>query len=109
LNHQSSGGSDKFKMFFENVKQNKKLIYDQLRNKSGVYMFINNITQDLYIGSSLKLTRRMSSHFCHANSSIDTKIVITRAMRKYKLDNFSLAILEFSPCDIVSCTDSEQK
>jgi len=114
LTHQLTGGSpreprDKFTMFFENVKENKKMIYNQLRKKSGVYMFINNITQDSYIGSSLSLTRRMSSHFYHANTDKETKIVISRAMRKYRLENFSLAILDFCPSDIVTRSDLEQK
>ena len=32
----------------------------------------------------------MASHFYNANSDWVTNIVIIRAMRKYKLDNFSL-------------------
>lgn len=109
----SGGGSpinpDDFVLYFENVKENKKKIYDALRKKSGVYLFINNITKDLYVGSSLNLSRRMTSHYYHANSSKSTKIVITRAMRKYKLENFSLAILEFCQPDIMICSDLEQK
>ena len=51
----------------------------------------------------------MTSHFYHANSDKATKIVITRAMRKYGLDNFSLAILEFCDPDIKVCSNLEQK
>ncbi len=98
-----------FKMYFENVKSSKKDIYNALRRKPGVYLFINNITNDLYVGSSLNLTKRMGSHFFHANSNNVTKIVITRAMRKYGLDNFSLAILEFCDSDLSVCLDLEQK
>jgi hypothetical protein len=98
-----------FKMYFENVKASKKEIYNALRRKPGVYLFINNITNDLYVGSSLNLTKRMGSHFFHANSNNVTKIVITRAMRKYGLDNFSLAILEFCDSDLSVCLDLEQK
>ncbi len=112
--HELSGGSprtprDNFVLFFENVIREKKSIYSQLRGKSGVYLFINNNTQDLYVGSSLRLSKRMTSHFYHANSGKVTQIVITRAMRKYKLENFSLAILEFCPDDIVICSKLEQK
>ncbi len=109
----SGGGSpinpDDFVLYFNNVKQDKKLIYNKLRGKSGVYLFINNINNDLYVGSSLTLSKRMTSHFYHANSDKLTKIVITRAMRKYKLENFSLGILEFCPSDIILCSDLEQK
>lgn len=97
-------------MFFEKVKSsNQKHIYKQLRGKSGVYLFINKITDDLYVGSSLNLSRTMTCHFYHANSNKYTKIVIYRAMRKYKLENFSLAILEFCASDIIVCSDLEQK
>jgi group I intron endonuclease len=96
-------------MFFKNVKESKKDIYKELRRKSGIYFFINNITNDLYVGSSLNLSRRMTSHFYHANSDKVTRIVITRAMRKYGLDNFSLAILEFCDPDIKVCSNLEQK
>lgn len=51
----------------------------------------------------------MTSHFYHANSDKVTRIVITRAMRKYGLDNFSLAILEFCDPDIKVCSNLEQK
>jgi hypothetical protein len=70
FNHQLSGGSpnDHFFLFFKNVKESKKDIYKELRKKAGVYLFKNNITKDLYIGSSLNLTKRMASHFYNANS-----------------------------------------
>ncbi len=100
---------DDFVFYFENVKQEKKQIYKKLRGKSGVYLFINNSTKDLYVGSSLTLSKRMTSHFYQANSDKLTKIVITRAMRKYKLENFSLGILEFCSSDIIICSDLEQK
>lgn len=97
-----------FLMFFENIEISKAEIYKNLRNKSGVYMFINNITKDLYIGSSINLTSRMTSHFYHAKSN-KGKTIINRAMNKYKLVNFSLAIIEFCIKDAIVCTTLEQK
>lgn len=111
FNHQLPKGlpDDSFVMFFKNVKESKYNIYKELRKKSGVYILINNITKDLYIGSSLNLTKRMTSHFYLTDSDKVTKIVITRAMRKYKLENFSLAILEFCDSDVKVCHKLEQK
>lgn len=111
FNHQLPGDSpnDNFVLFFKDIKEEKKIIYDKLRRKSGVYLFINNITNDLYVGSSINLTKRMTSHFYHANSEKVTKVVITRAFRKYKLENFSLAILEFCDSDLKNCLSLEQK
>jgi hypothetical protein len=51
----------------------------------------------------------MTVHFYNANSDKTTKIVVTRAMRKYKLENFALGILEFCPSDMIICSDLEQK
>ncbi len=106
FNPVTPGGSSNhdFVMFFENVQCSKKDLYKQLRGKSGVYLFINMITGDLYVGSSLSLSKRMTYHFYRANSNKDTKIVLSRAMRKYKLENFSLAILEFCDSEIIVCS-----
>lgn len=105
----SGSPKDNFFVFFNNVQISKRTIYKKLRGKSGVYLFINNITKDLYVASSLTLSRTMTSHFYLANSEKPTKIVLTRAMKKYKLENFSLAILEFCASDIIVCSDLEQK
>jgi group I intron endonuclease len=100
---------DNFVMFFENIEKNKSEIYKNLRKKSGVYMFINNITKDLYIGSSMNLTNRMTNHFFHSKSQTKGKTIINRAMNKYKLNNFSLGLLEFCIKDPIVCTKIEQK
>ena len=105
----NGGSPNKFVMFFKNIETSKKEIYKSLRNKSGVYMFINNITEELYVGSSVNLTNRMTNHFYHAKSKTKGKTIINRAMYKYKLENFSLGIVEFCVKDIIVCTTLEQK
>ena len=101
--------SEEFIIFFKNVKQDKKNIYKELRKKSGVYIFINNITNQLYIGSSINLTKRMVSYYYYINSDKLSKFVIIRAMKKYGLENFSLGILEFCKQDPKICLELEQK
>lgn len=98
-----------FILYFENVKTDKSKIYSDLRNKSGVYLFINNITKDLYVGSSLNLTRRMSVYFYYVNSDKLSRQIVIRAMKKHGLENFSLAILDFCEKDDLSCLALEQK
>jgi group I intron endonuclease len=98
-----------FVMFFLNIKTSKSDIYNSLRNKSGVYIFINNVTKDLYVGSSINLTKRMTSHFFYASSDTKGKSIINRAMSKYKLENFSLGIIVFCEKDSIVCTKLEQK
>lgn len=95
--------------FYKNVKEDKKLIYQELRNKSGVYIFINNITEELYVGSSINLTKRMVSYYYYYNSDKPSKSIILRAMKKYGLENFSLGIIEFCPKDSKICLKLEQK
>jgi predicted GIY-YIG superfamily endonuclease len=98
-----------FVIFFSDVKASKRDIYNSLKNKSGVYLFINKETNHLYVGSSVNLSRRMGIHFFNANRSKETNVIITRAMRKYGLENFSLAILEFCNKDFTACIKLEQK
>lgn len=110
----------------------KKDIYKKLRNKlalrthpfrggvlgcfAGVYLFKNKITNSIYIGSSVNLTKRMVSYYYYTNSDKSSKLVIISRLRraseaakqkKYGLENFSLGILEF--CDKNSCISLEQK
>ncbi len=96
-------------MFFENVLISKKDIYNYLKGKAGVYLFKNKLNNKLYVGSSIVLSKRMASHFYHANSNKETNILLYRSMRKYKLENFSLTILEFCKADIISCSELEKK
>jgi len=100
-----------FVIFFFNIKEEKKDIYKVLRNKSGVYMLINNKTKDFYIGSSLNLTKRMVSYYYYTNSDklSQRAFALIRAMKKYGLENFSLGILEFCKKDSKICLDLEQK
>ena len=98
-----------FVLFFKNVESDKRNIYKNLKNKSGVYLFKNNITNKLYIGSRITLARTMAAHFYHARSNKDTNIILYRSMRKHGLGNFSLAILEFCESNLTICSDLEQK
>ena len=107
------GGSplnpEEFIHFFHNVKENKKDIYKTLRKKAGIYLFINKKTNQLYVGSSINLTKRMVSYYYYYNTENPSKLVITRAMKKYGLENFSLGIKEFCENNLKICLDLEQK
>jgi group I intron endonuclease len=102
-------------LYFKNIESSKKEIYKQLKGKSGVYMFINNVENsktEVYVGSSITLARRMSAHFHYATSTkfhVNSNLILYRAMKKYKLENFSLAILEFCKSDLIECAELEQK
>lgn len=100
---------NEFIIFFDNVLESKKKIYSELRNKSGVYVFINNINNELYVGSSINFSKRMVSYFYYTNSEKLSKLIIIRAMKKYGLENFSLGIKEFCIKDSQTCLELEQK
>jgi len=107
------GGSplnpEDFIHFFHNVKESKKDIYKKLRKKAGIYVFINNKTNQLYVGSSVNLTKIMVSYYYYYNSDKPSQLVIIRTMKKYRLDNFSLGIKEFCDNNPKICLDLEQK
>lgn len=113
--YSSKGGNsplnfeEEFILFFDNVQESKKDIYKELRKKAGIYVFINNETNQLYVGSSINLTKRMVSYYHYYNSDKPSQFVIIRAMKKYGLDKFSLGIKEFCDNDPKICLDLEQK
>jgi hypothetical protein len=51
----------------------------------------------------------MISHFYYANSDKASNSILTRAIKKYGMENFSLGILEFCAKDVIICTSLEQK
>jgi hypothetical protein len=76
-----------------------------LKNKAGIYMFYNNITDQCYIGSSVNLVRRFRAHMFLAKTS---NLYLYRAMRKYGLINFTFIVLQY--CEPVQsiCLGLEQ-
>lgn len=98
-----------FELNFDNIESNKRNISKNLKNKAGVYLFRNKITNDFYVGSSITLSKRMAVHFYNASSKKDTNIILYRAMKKYELKNFSLHIIKFCFPDVFICSDLEQK
>lgn len=73
------------------VKENKKL--------SGVYIIINNITNKIYIGSSLDLGRRLSIYFTNSFPVRNKTMIISKALIKHGYLNFSVGILEYCSPD----------
>jgi hypothetical protein len=69
------------------VKENKKL--------SGVYIIINNMTNKIYIGSSLDLGRRLSIYFTNSFPVRNKTMIISKALLKHGYLNFSVGILEY--------------
>ncbi len=65
------------------------------KDKAGIYLILNKVTLDYYIGSAA--TSRFYSRFHkHLISLVGSKIV-KNAVRKYGIDNFAFIILELFP------------
>lgn len=70
-------------------------ILNDTRNLSGIYLILNKITLDYYIGSAStgRLYARFSNHLLNFNGSK----VIKNAVKKYGLSSFAFMVLELFP------------
>lgn len=83
--------------FYENIhlEETRKNILNNTRGLSGIYLILNKITLDYYIGSAStgKLYTRFSNHLIHKSGSRIVKL----AVAKYGLFNFAFFVLELFP------------
>ena len=76
----------------ENIR---KKILNETKGLSGIYMIVNKITKDYYVGSAAtnRFYARFSNHLIYFRGSKIVKL----AVKKYKLNNFAFVILELYP------------
>jgi len=80
---------------YSNTEADKDKILSENKNKSGIYMWKNNINKKKYVGSSENLRRRFREYF-NINHLIRYNCMhICRALLKHEYSNFSLTILEY--------------
>ena len=75
---------------------------------SGCYLFLNNINNKFYIGSSVNLYKRIRTYF-HIINTGRCNLPLFRAMKKYGLHHFSFIILENCNKNVLECRRIEQK
>jgi group I intron endonuclease len=77
----------------------KKQIQEDTKGLSGIYLILNKVTLDYYIGSAStnRINKRFSNHLIHLTGSK----VLKNAVRKYKISRFAFLVLELFP-DIVT-------
>lgn len=91
---------------YSNVDKQKESIVKENRNKSGVYMWINNTNGNSYVGSSVNLSKRLLEYL-NTNYLLRHKnMSINKALLKYGYSDFSLHILEY--CESSVCIEREQ-
>lgn len=81
-----------------NAYTDKKLLLKSFKNKSGIYCWINEITQEKYIGSSINLSIRFKDYYKHKKLKVATlknTSKIYSSILKYGYENFNVEILEF--------------
>lgn len=82
---------------FENLDSEniRKQILNETKGLSGIYMIVNKITKDYYIGSAAtnKFYARFSNHLIYFRGSK----IVKSAVKKYELENFAFIILELYP------------
>lgn len=91
---------------YNNAHNFKKEIILENKGKSGIYMWTNLLTNDIYIGQSVDLSKRFRKYFMLSYLKSKEGFIISRALIKYGYMNFSLSILEF--CDKSILLDREQ-
>lgn len=96
-------------VWWENLdkREIKDEIRNELKNKSGIYIIINKISKNYYVGSAQtnNLYSRFHNHLYTTNKK-GSKIV-HHAVNKYGLNNFIFAILEYYPFEVNKYNNEE--
>jgi hypothetical protein len=91
---------------YENAFPMKKDILKENKGKSGIYMWTNKLTGDIYIGQSVDISKRLIKYFNLSYIKSRSSYLISKALLKYGYINFSFSILEY--CNISDLTLREQ-
>src|SRR6201996_1195681 len=82
---------------YENLQKEstRKNIVKETIGLSGIYLILNKVTKDYYIGSAStnRLHKRFSNHLINLTGSK----ILKNAVRKYKLSEFAFLVLELFP------------
>lgn len=91
---------------YDNAHNMKIDIISENKAKSGIYMWTNLLTGDIYVGQSGDLSKRFRKYFTLSYIKSQESFIISRALIKYGYINFSVSILEY--CDKSSLLEREQ-
>jgi len=92
---------------FENLDshETREKVCKEIKQISGIYMILNKITLDYYIGSAS--TNRMYSRFTKHLIYFTGSKIVKLAIKKYNLSNFAFLVLEIFP-NIVTQKNNKQ-
>jgi hypothetical protein len=82
---------------FENLDSEniRKEVLNKTKGLSGIYMIVNKITKDYYIGSAS--TNRFYPRFCNHLIYFRGSKIVKLAVKKYGLENFAFIVLDLYP------------
>jgi len=81
---------------FENIdsQETREKVCKEIKHISGIYLILNKITLDYYIGSAS--TNKMYSRFTNHMIYLTGSKIVKLAIKKYKLSNCFLSIRNIS-------------
>lgn len=84
---------------YSKPKESEGIIRTAFLGKRGVYLWTNKINGQQYIGSAMNLSSRLSDYYTNSYLKYQSTrgSVISAAILKYGLSNFSLQIIELGP------------
>lgn len=82
---------------FENLdlQKTREKVCKEIKHISGIYMILNKLTLDYYIGSAS--TNKMYSRFMNHMIYLTGSKIVKLAIKKYNLSNFAFLVLEIFP------------
>jgi len=92
---------------FENLdlQKTREKVCKEIKHISGIYMILNKLTLDYYIGSAS--TNKMYSRFMNHMIYLTGSKIVKLAIKKYNLSNFAFLVLEIFP-EIVTQLNNKQ-
>lgn len=97
-------------IWWENLDKGivRENIICKVKNKSGIYIIINKITRNCYVGSAYNnnLYNRFNNHLIYLNNNKGSKI-LKKSVNKHGLNNFIYAILEYYPLKVNQYNNEE--
>lgn len=84
-------------LYSSNIHDDWRNILKYGNKKSGVYMIVNDLTKDFYIGSRVNLNKRLRCYFQPSYlEKHGPKLAIVGRIVKYGIENFTFHILEYT-------------
>lgn len=90
---------------YENAGSQKETVLKENRRLSGIYLWVNKLNGNTYVGSGLDLSKRLLSYYNQSELTRNSR-PIKDAILKYGHNNFILAIIEY--CSKDTLLDQEQ-